>query len=726
MKLILTILLFLVLITANALDLSIVAIQGFSSSTPYINQEVTTRGIVTATYAPGYFIQDGDSAWCGIYVYDSNNHPLIGDSVKITATVTEYYNLTELTNLMNFQIINSGNSVPEPVDIATGDAAEKWESVLVRVQNAKCTHTDLGYGEWQLNDGSGAIVISDMGVTYAPLLGVKYAITGPLNYAYNAFKIEPRTVDDIEIDEPLYFTEDLAIAQIETTSVSFTWKTNAESATYIAYGYTPDLEIDTIGFYNQVTNHEITLENLEPNAFYYVKPYSIQGVDTTISKIIMAATASTSSGVMKVYFNHEVDSTVAWENYAVGVPNAFVDTIINYVNKAQSTLDVTMYDIIDTSENQVIRIMQAINNAYDRGVTVRYITDDQPENPLLDSLNANIEILAGNAEAIMHNKFMIVDAESVDNSWVLTGSTNHTIANLFFDYNNIICIQDHQLAKAYRIEFNEMWGSETAMPNVSEARFGANKIDNTPHCFNVGGIRVESYFSPSDKTTSKIVGVINNANQDVNFGVLVFTEDQLGNALLNAYNRGIDIHGIVDYVDYSGDEFHMLLSNGVDVVNYINADGSEWPEGATFHHKYAIIDQNTDNAILITGSHNWSASAESRNDENTLIIYDRNIANLYFQEFTRRFSEQKALLGVHSFASQSDIYVYPNPSKTRITINSQNEFTNAHYTIIDLQGRVELSGIIKENRIKHNLPSGLYILKTHKNGQSHAIKFMVE
>lgn len=710
----------------NAQETSITAIQGLSSASPYVNQEVTTRGIVTATYGPGYFIQDGDSAWSAVYVYDSGNHPLVGDSVRLSARVLEYYNFTELSELVGYQVINSGNLVPDPILIETGEAAEKWESVLVRVESATCTNPDMGYGEWGINDGSGSLVIGDMGVAYSPIAGVKYAVAGPLNYSYSLFKIEPRGIDDIQIDEPLFFTVLPSVGEITTTSIDISWETNAEAASYIAYGLTPDLELDTIGYYNSTTSHMITIDGLDANAFYYVKPFSVAESDTTISNTMMVATASTSTGAMKVYFNHSVDTMVAWQNNAVAVPGAFVDTIINFINLSQSTLDITMYDIIDTSENQVIRIMNAINAAYERGVTVRYITDDQPENPLLEDLHPDIDVLAGNTEAIMHDKFMIVDAESIDNSWVLTGSTNHTIANLYTDYNNIICVQDHQLAKAYRLEFNEMWGSETATSNAATALFGADKTDNTPHCFNVGGIRMELYFSPSDKTTSNIANAINHAEVSVNFGVLVFTEDQLGTAILNAYDRGVNVHGIVDYVEYSGDEFHMLLNNGVDVVNYINEDGSEWPEGATFHHKYAVIDQNTDNAILITGSHNWSASAESRNDENTLIIYDRNMANLYYQEFTRRFAEQKALLGVDEMIDNQYLSVYPNPSNGYIYVTTDGELYNAQYEIVDMQGRRVLSGAFQGNVIRHQLLKGLYILRVLERNTSATVKFIVE
>jgi phosphatidylserine/phosphatidylglycerophosphate/cardiolipin synthase-like enzyme len=53
------------------------------------------------------------------------------------------------------------------------------------------------------------------------------------------------------------------------------------------------------------------------------------------------------------------------------------------------------------------------------------------------------------------------------------------------------------------------------------------------------------------------------------------------------------------------------------------------------HHKYAIVDHSElgSDPLVITGSHNWSSTAESVNDENTVIVHNARVANLYHQEF---------------------------------------------------------------------------------------------
>ena len=141
---------------------------------------------------------------------------------------------------------------------------------------------------------------------------------------------------------------------------------------------------------------------------------------------------------------------------------------------AQTSLDICVYNASDGT------IANAINDAYNRGVSVRYIADDDVVNSMLSNLNPNIPVVyrTSSLPGIMHNKFIIIDANSVNNSWIMGGSTNWSNpSNLFNDYNNIIFIQDQALAKAYTLEFEEMWAGN----------FGSQKSDNTPHKFNVAG-----------------------------------------------------------------------------------------------------------------------------------------------------------------------------------------------------------------------------------------------
>ncbi|MCF8381598.1 MAG: T9SS type A sorting domain-containing protein [Bacteroidales bacterium] len=634
--------LFVVLFFTQAISAQITSISdihGTGASSPLVGKTVNVEGAVTGVVSTGFFIRNDNSPRSGIYVYNpaSSNKPLLGDTVSFTALVAEYYGLTELTTVTNFLIISTANPEPLPVELSTGDIDEDWEGCLVRITNAACTNTNLGYGEWEVNDGSGTVVINDLGVAYSPVADQIYGITGLVEYSFNFFKINPRTLSDIEIMASHYFTTDVYAEEIEKNSLLLSWETNTPVSTECLWG--SNLEnLTTIGNGELTESHQILLDNLQPASFYFILPYFVIEEDTVKMEAEVFATASESSGEIRVSFNRTLNNTEE-----TGSPELYssnlADSIIKYINQASETLDIALYDFTNHSSQSDTRnasIVEAINAAYLRGVDVRLITDANVSNDILDSLLlSEIHSLEASHAGIMHQKFIVADYQSIENSWIVTGSTNPNYNNLVLDYNNLIAIQDQSLAKAYHNEFNEMWGGSDLLPDLLESRFSADKTDNTPHYFSVSGKRVELYFSPSDHTTSKISDALQAAETSVDFAMMAFTEDVLGNSLVSDFNNQIRVRGIIDYVEYSGSEFDKLLNAGIEVYDFANSDGSGWPDASTLHHKFAIVDAGTANGTVITGSHNWTASAESRNDENTLIIHDQEISSLFLKEVER-------------------------------------------------------------------------------------------
>jgi len=173
-----------------------------SGDSPYVGSTVTTSGVVTGVFSRGFFIEEKPAgAWKGIYAYQGDSWtPDVsrGDSVEVTGTIQEYYNMTEFAYGNTYSILASGVGVPLPLIVSTGDANdEQYESVLLKVENAQCTNTDLGHGEWEINDGSGPLRVDDWNVSYTPILGDSYTVIGPLNFAFDSFKVEPRDSSDI-------------------------------------------------------------------------------------------------------------------------------------------------------------------------------------------------------------------------------------------------------------------------------------------------------------------------------------------------------------------------------------------------------------------------------------------------------------------------------------------------------------------------------------------------
>lgn len=171
-----------------------------NGDSPLLNQLVVTGGVVTAVDSSGYFIQDNAAAWSGIYVFDGSL-PAIGDSVVVEGQVAEYFGSTQIASVTS--VTNAGAVGAElPVDITTADAnLEDWESVLIRVTGANCTDADVAanFGQWEVNDGSGPILVDDLYYDFTPTLNTMYDVAGVMTYSFSERKIEPRDANDVSI-----------------------------------------------------------------------------------------------------------------------------------------------------------------------------------------------------------------------------------------------------------------------------------------------------------------------------------------------------------------------------------------------------------------------------------------------------------------------------------------------------------------------------------------------
>jgi hypothetical protein len=178
----------------------------------FVGEAVNITGVVTATrgiyYNDAIFtVQDGRGPFSGIHVFDPSYSvdAQEGDSVTVSGFISEYYGLTELYLFPDCYTEHGPGFTPLTTVVSTGNIAtssnlaERYEGVLVEVQNVTVGNPDLGYGEWDINDGSGAAVVGDDAYyAYDPVAGDPLAkVIGTLNYAYDAFKLEPRRSADI-------------------------------------------------------------------------------------------------------------------------------------------------------------------------------------------------------------------------------------------------------------------------------------------------------------------------------------------------------------------------------------------------------------------------------------------------------------------------------------------------------------------------------------------------
>lgn len=191
---------------------------------PYAGQTITVTGIVTNnTYgttssyptSTKFYISDpGGGPWSGLYIYVFGTGVQVGDQVTCTGPLTEYYGMTEMvfqSGVTNVQIVSSGNQVPAPALITTAALAnpanpalgEMWESCLAKVEDVNVTAAPNSYGEFYVNDGSGAGQIDDACYLYGHnwsgiSVGNHFArIVGIVDYAFNLYGLNPRADTDL-------------------------------------------------------------------------------------------------------------------------------------------------------------------------------------------------------------------------------------------------------------------------------------------------------------------------------------------------------------------------------------------------------------------------------------------------------------------------------------------------------------------------------------------------
>ncbi len=676
-----------------------------------LGSAVTVRGIILNGGELGSirFLQD---VTAGIALFPgSGSQPGfaaaagVGDSILVRGLLTRYNGLLEISPVLNYEILASNQPLPPAKAIQISQFSDVFEGQLVQIdcvsfEGSGSTFSNSGtYAISDAHGSSSAIYLATSNPLLAqPVPGAPTRITGILS-RFGAFQLLPRGAFDLAPASCFFLLD--APYQSEITGAGFrlTWETSVPAGGQLFYGLQPDLLDQSIQLPAVSSTHSTVLGNLQPGTIYWIQVQAYTSQDTAYSKILPYCTRSTSSGQIKVFFNQGIDLTAAGGLQPDG--NTYEDVLqemLARINSAQHSIDAAVYN------NSRPDLTFALRQAKDRGVQVRYIAAESTANNALKP-TAPFPVLYGNSSGLMHNKFLVIDADLADQAWVMTGSMNWTNSNMIQDNNNTVFIQDQALARAYELEFEEMWGSDGPLPQPANSRFGNQKEDNTPHRFIIGDRQVECYFSPSDRVTDKIVGAIETADFKTSFAIFSFTKDEIGDAFISEHNAGTWVRGLIENINDQGAEFNLLLSNGVPVQAHLNF--------AQLHHKYTVLDAGhpASDPTVVTGSHNWTQSAESSNDENTLIIHDPAIATLFQAEFERRWAEMgtatQELAGIR-------FEIFPNPTTDHVVVRKNSAgFWSGDYEIYSGSGRLVASGFYPGAGAVISLsalPQGSYII----------------
>lgn len=301
-------------------------------------------------------------------------------------------------------------------------------------------------------------------------------------------------------------------------------------------------------------------------------------------------------------------------------PPPVLTSLIEDIEAAQSSIDVAVFDL------DIIEVTEALVAAQQRGVRVRVVLDSENlDTPEVSEQTGQLEAAGAGLgfderEPFMHHKFLIID-ESI--TWA--GSWNLTTNGTYRNNNNMVRFNNNEIATTYTDEFQQMFDGAYGVHKTSVASYPSVQIGET---------QVQMLFSPTDETEKHIIEQLQQAQSSIRFMAFSYTLDSIADVMLEKMQSGVTVQGVFEKRNASGtgSEFERLRGDG----KYVLVDGNCY----VMHHKVIIIDER----IVLTGSYNFSASAENSNDENLITLIDPTLAQAYIDEFERVYEQAKTPL----------------------------------------------------------------------------------
>jgi phosphatidylserine/phosphatidylglycerophosphate/cardiolipin synthase-like enzyme len=330
--------------------------------------------------------------------------------------------------------------------------------------------------------------------------------------------------------------------------------------------------------------------------------------------------------------------------------NGLLGRLLGFIERAvdgQWALDIAIY------EYQLQVIVDAVNAALARGVQVRVLYHARPDDEDTTINEASLAKLPATSKLgrithnIFHNKFMVLSrvgegAQRTPQA-VLCGSTNFTANGVYRQANVVHVLDDAAVSASYLRTFEEVWATPADVGATRDWITAHNPMDAAQPLF--------AGFSPrtGGADLREFVEIIEAAQKDVLFVTAFSLPDSILNALLGKPNDDILRYGLQNtasritgfHADRTA-EFAAtaLLNTGLEGWLRENMKGQKG--NLLVHTKAVVTDFTTDMPMIISGSHNLSASASNGNDENYLIIRgDTDLADRYGLELLRFYEHYR-------------------------------------------------------------------------------------
>jgi phosphatidylserine/phosphatidylglycerophosphate/cardiolipin synthase-like enzyme len=148
---------------------------------------------------------------------------------------------------------------------------------------------------------------------------------------------------------------------------------------------------------------------------------------------------------------------------------------------------------------------------------------------------------------------------------------------------------------------------------------------------------IQVAFTPGDDAGKLIANTIDRAQRQVLVQAFSFTHREIADALIAAKRRGVDVKVIADREQAEKIRTSLISKMAAAGVR-VFTDSSH----VSAHNKVMVIDANSENATLVTGSFNFTHAAQYRNAENVLVIQGNpKLAELYVKNWRDHYEHSR-------------------------------------------------------------------------------------
>ncbi len=162
------------------------------------------------------------------------------------------------------------------------------------------------------------------------------------------------------------------------------------------------------------------------------------------------------------------------------------------------------------------------------------------------------------------------------------------------------------------------------------------KLSRTLSTSHPGGMVVQSFFSPDDDLRSIMVSLIDAEKKRILFAIYTLTDRAITKALIRAAERGVKIEGVVDR-SYGQERYSRVctLANA-QIPLWVFQTSANERESGLMHNKFMLFSQTVDGKALVwTGSYNFTNRASEKNEENVVILENKELFESYEKSFER-------------------------------------------------------------------------------------------